>query len=132
MTLPNGDGDGVVRLRMEAAQRAIADARLLMESGSIRGAVNRAYYAMFYAASALAVSNNSGTFSKHAGLIAYIHREYVHTGKLEKQHGRSFQKAFENRAETDYQDILRLSVQDVEAMIAEAVAFVDAIKRLLQ
>ena len=74
----------MVTLRMEAAQRAIEDARLLMESGSIRGAVNRAYYAMFYAASALAVSNNSGTFSKHAGLIAYIHREWVHTGKLEK------------------------------------------------
>lgn len=35
MTLPNGDGDGLVGLRMEAAQRAIEDARLLMESGSI-------------------------------------------------------------------------------------------------
>ena len=44
-----------VAYRLERARETLAEARLLVESDRMRGAVNRVYYAMFYAVSALAL-----------------------------------------------------------------------------
>jgi hypothetical protein len=115
---------------MESARRSLDDARLLNTASSVRGAVNRAYYAMFYAASALVIANGR-SFSKHSALISYVHREFVKPGVLEKKHGRALQKAFENRTEGDYQDMVTFKPEDVGAMMSDASEFIDAVARLV-
>jgi len=40
----------LVRHRMERAGECLDDARILLENGKYRGAVNRGYYVAFYAA----------------------------------------------------------------------------------
>jgi uncharacterized protein (UPF0332 family) len=108
---------------MESARRSLADARLLHAAGSVRGAVNRAYYAMFYAASALAIAGGQ-SFSKHSALISYIHREFVKPGILPQEQGRALQKGFEDRTEGDYQDLVKLKPKDAAAMIQAASEFI--------
>ena len=130
MNLSATERNALTRLRLANATEALANAMALRQTESIRGATNRVYYAMFYAAAALAVQQGH-SFRKHTGLIAYIHKDWVATGLLEKTHGRALQRAFESRSEGDYQDVLRLTGEDVDKLIADATAFIETVERML-
>lgn len=130
MTLTRDERRSAAVLRMENARATLADARLMLASGSIRSAANRAYYAMFYAATALAVAKGV-VLAKHHGVLAFIHKECVQSGDLAREHGRALQKAFEDRSEGDYQDILKLKAQDVAHTAAAAERFIDAVEPLV-
>ena len=71
---------------MIKATRALASAKLLLETGDCDGACNRAYYAMFNAAHAAIFSANSNvnpaTIKTHRGLIAAFGEHLVKTGLL--------------------------------------------------
>ena len=72
------------KYRFEQADETLSEARLLQEAGHYRGALNRAYYAMFYALQVLAIKNKK-SFSKHIGIISFFDREYVKTGIIDKK-----------------------------------------------
>ena len=60
----------LIQYRLECAQDALHDVRILMENGgSPASIVNRAYYSVFYAALALLVTVDVEP-TKHAGVIA--------------------------------------------------------------
>jgi uncharacterized protein (UPF0332 family) len=85
---------------------------------------------MFYAASALAIRDNKD-FRKHSGLISYFHAEYMNTGRLPHELGQAFQKVFKNRSQTDYQDDLTVSLDDVAGSLEDAKHFVAELKKFL-
>jgi len=120
----------IVKLRLENARQALADAAVLLARSSLRAAVNRCYYAMFYATAALALQGNK-TFRKHSGLIAYFHAEFVKPGRLSRDLGRILQKGFDNRSEADYQDVVRFTPADIENALQEAQRFVREIELYL-
>lgn len=86
------------------AERACHSAALLLESGDIDGACNRAYYAMFDAARAalLAIGKNQADIRTHSGLIAAFGLNLVKTGKLERRLGHTLNRAHEIRLIADY------------------------------
>jgi uncharacterized protein len=49
-------------------------------------AINRAYYALFYAVSALLLEEGR-RFSKHSGVRAAFNRDLVKPGRLSRKHG---------------------------------------------
>lgn len=120
----------IVMLRLENADHALDDARHLLERNSIRGAANRAYYAAFYAVSALAVSQGK-VFRKHSRLISFFHADCVRSGLFDKRYGRILQKAFEDRSEADYEDDILIGSKEIEARIGEVSELIEAIKRHL-
>jgi uncharacterized protein (UPF0332 family) len=61
----------LIRYRIQQAQQALQEAELLYRASLFLGAINRAYYAMFYAVQALIVLQNEVT-SKHSGAIAFL------------------------------------------------------------
>lgn len=130
MSLTPEDTAAVIRVRMENAEATLRDAQLLHDAGSLRSAVNRAYYSMFYAASALALHQGL-SLSKHSAVISFFHREFVKPGLLGREHGRALQKAFEDRSEADYQDYLRLTAEQVAARLVEARDFIAAVSAYL-
>ena len=68
----------LVRYRLEQAPvEALTEAA--RDAGAFRGAINRAYYAMFYALLGLPATRQLGA-SKHSGAIALFDREFVRTG----------------------------------------------------
>jgi len=121
----------LVRNRMGDARQALADARLLLDRGSLRGTANRTYYAMFYAVSALALARGEA-FKTHAGLISFFQKEYVATGLLGREHGRALQKAFDDRSEADYEDLLDIETGQVETRWREAEDFLGIIDARLR
>ena len=59
----------LVKYRLEQAHQALHDGQMLRSAGSLRGALNRIYYAAFHAARALLATKGLDA-SKHSGVIA--------------------------------------------------------------
>jgi uncharacterized protein (UPF0332 family) len=88
------------------AQRALASAKLLLDSGDVDDACNRAYYAMFDAARAALLSVQAPVHAEvartHSGLIAAFSLHLVKPGLIAVEHGRSLNKVEDLRLIADY------------------------------
>ena len=121
----------LVAYRLEQADEALESTRILVEHGQFRSAVNRAYYAMFYGVLALLSVSDSQT-SKHSGAISLFDREFVRTGKFDKNFSRWLHDAFELRQESDYQELLPISPDQVQKISEHARMFVAGVKAHFQ
>lgn len=131
MTLSPEERQAVVQIRMQNADTALDDARLLLARGSLRGAANRIYYAGFHAVSALALTKGV-TVRTHRGVIGFFHSQCVETGLVDAQFGYAFQKAFEERSEADYEDDVSLDASILATRILEVTNLVASIRRLIE
>jgi uncharacterized protein (UPF0332 family) len=102
----------------------------LLDKGYYDVAASRAYYAAFYAASALLLSEGLDT-SKHSGVIALIHQHFVKSGKLNKEQGRNLNWLFELRSVGDYGVSLHVALEDARRAVSVAEDFQKAVKRLI-
>ena len=126
MPITEEDREALIKVRIENAKSTLEDASQLLKSGSLRGAANRIYYAMFYAVSALAISQGL-SFRKHTTLISFFQKEFSKTGIFDRKHGRALQKAFEDRSEADYQDYMKLTNEQIALRMNEATELIDAV-----
>jgi uncharacterized protein (UPF0332 family) len=131
MSLSDAQRQHIVEVRLANAEQMLADASNMLANGSMRSTVNRCYYAIFYAASALAMRDNQ-TFRKHSGVISYFHSAYVKTGLLSKELGAIFQRAFDNRCEADYDDLVEIQQDELSEMLLQARQFVTEVKSLIK
>jgi uncharacterized protein len=131
MTYSDDECRQLAAMRMARADVVLADASMLVDGGSSLSAVNRCYYAMFYAASALAIRNGCD-FHKHRAVISWFNREYVKTGRFPLALGKSFRAAFDQRCDADYTDVAAFTADQVTTMLEQARRFVAEVKSLLQ
>lgn len=118
----------LVEHRMEQALTALGDAEFLLQGGrSPQSIINRAYYAMFYAALAL-LQKIGAVPSKHTGVISLFDSEFVRNGILAKELSRDFHKAFELRQTSDYRTFKPVSREKAEEMLGKAKSFVATVK----
>lgn len=100
----NEERDEYVKYRIVSARKAFDAAKLLAENGFWNSAVNRLYYALFYADNALLVSNEIQSKS-HSATKSQFSRFFVKTGKFDKKHGRLLSELFDWRQRGDYENI---------------------------
>lgn len=121
----------LVAARLEQADTALSDACFLQANErSSQGVVNRAYYAMFYAALAL-LQTIGQTPAKHAGVMALIDREFVHPGHLPKQFSKDFHWVFEARQAGDYRVLGAISPERARKALEAARSFLDGTRAYL-
>jgi uncharacterized protein (UPF0332 family) len=60
-------------------------------------AASRAYYAAFYAASALLLSEGQ-EYSKHTGVISHLHSDFIRPGRLPAEMGKTLDALSDLRA----------------------------------
>lgn len=128
MTSPYADE---IAANLERAEQSVQAARQLASGGYYDFAASRAYYAAFYAATAVLL-NEGLDMSKHSAVIASIHQRFVKTGRLSKEQGKTLNWLFELRSVADYGGTAHVSRQEVERAIQVAEEFLSAINFLLQ
>jgi len=116
----------LLRYRMEQAGETLREAEVLDDAHAYRGAINRAYYAMFYAVLALLATKQQGS-SKHSGAIALFDREFVKTGVIPTSFSRALHLAFDRRQVHDYGELVEVDPETSTTAIADARAFVAAV-----
>ena len=114
----------------ERAEASIQAAKDLAEGGYYDFVASRAYYAAFYAATAVLLCQEL-EFSKHSGVITFIHQEFVRTGRLDKRHGKNLNWLFELRGVGDYGATVHVSRRDADRAIKAAEEFLGAIEALI-
>ena len=116
---------------LERADASVQAARTLIAEDHADFAASRAYYAAFYASTALLISEGV-EFRRHSGVIAAVHQRFVKTGRLDQVLGRDLNWLFELRGVGDYGETRHVPAEDAEAAIAAAAGFVRAIKDFLK
>ena len=114
--------------KSEEAQRA---AQFMFDQGMLIFAMNRIYYSMYYSVQALFALQDK-SFSKHGQIKGFFNREYVKSGKLSKDMGRLFNKAFEYRQKFDYVDFVTPDESMVAEYITKAQVFCDQIRKYVK
>ena len=115
---------------LERAQTSINAAKDMIEKEYYDIAASRAYYAAFYAASALLLKEGIDT-NKHSGVIASIHRLFVKEGKLDKEQGRNLQWLFDLRGVGDYGVSEHVSAGEAYKSVKVAEDFLKAVLKIL-
>lgn len=92
------------KLRIETAYRTFQAANVLAQNGFWNSAVNRLYYAIFYAVNALLVFNEIYTHS-HSGMRNQFSRYFIKTGKLDKKYGKLLVQLYDWRQKGDYENL---------------------------
>ncbi|HEX6387421.1 MAG TPA: HEPN domain-containing protein [Anaerolineae bacterium] len=87
---------------MARARQVLETGKLVMAHEDYITAVNRAYYAIFYAANALLTTKGLER-SKHSGVIAAFRQHFVKTGVIEPEFSRFYGAAMDERHAADYE-----------------------------
>lgn len=128
--MTNDNIQALVRSRLEQADETLEAARILVECDSLRAAVNRIYYAMFYAVLGLLALRQKET-SKHAGAISLFDREFVLQGVFSRELSRALHHAFRRRLAVDYAVPSTVEPDEAQQLFAEAQRFVATVKTYL-
>lgn len=120
----------LVQYRLDRADETIKEAELLAKESHYNAAINRLYYACFYATTALLVANGFET-SSHAGTKTMLGLHFVSKGLLSNEQGKTFSRLFEIRHSGDYDDFVYCDKDMVEEYTPKAISFINAVKLLL-
>jgi uncharacterized protein (UPF0332 family) len=125
------DRNSLIECRLGQALETIDLAKFLISSGKLSVAVNRIYFGMYYALTALSLKYKFET-SKHGQLIGWFNKEFVSTQLVDMQYGKIIRRAYQNRTKGDYDAFVVFSLEEVESLLIEMVEFIDEIKRLIK
>lgn len=127
MTIENSDRDSLIKYRLTQADETVLDVQLLIENNRLRSAVNRIYYGMFYSLLALGLANQFDT-SKHAQLIGWFNKCFIHKGIIDSKYGKIINKAFNRRTKGDYDSYIEFEKEIIVEMFEEMKDFISTIK----
>lgn len=120
----------VVRYWWSMAEDSLASAQREFDASAFVFAVNRLYYAVFYAASS-ALLERQQTFRKHSGVRAGFHRTFIKTGLLGVEWGKFYDQLFGDRQEGDYIALVDFDSVYVASQLARCTQFMDAFRPLI-
>lgn len=119
----------LTKYRLEKAKNTLLDARRFIEGITLESTVNRIYYALFYAVSALLITKGLSS-SKHSGVRALFNKEFVNKEMIERRWGEFYSDMFDRRQKGDYRDFVKFEKLDVEIWLKKAEEFVREIEKL--
>ena len=122
---------GLMRYRMERADETMEEVGILAERGHFNAAVNRLYYACFYATQALLLKHHIAA-TTHAGVKSMLGLHFISKGIISIDHGKTFNTLFEKRHSSDYEAFAYCDKALVDDLTPLAEAFIQRIKELLE
>jgi uncharacterized protein (UPF0332 family) len=115
---------------LEKARHAIHAAEILLREDESDSAAGRAYYAMFYIASALLAEIGLES-TKHSGVHALFGEHFAKPGRIHAKFHRFLLDAFDRRIQADYGFEGPISREEVVTMIDQAREFLAQAEPLL-
>jgi uncharacterized protein (UPF0332 family) len=120
-----------ILLYIERARHMLQVATHNLDAGFFETAVNRAYYAIFYAASALLASQKLAR-GKHSGVISAFRERFVKPGIIEVEYSRIYGRVMDDRHLGDYEIGRALTPEEVRRDVEDARRFVSRVAVYLQ
>lgn len=130
MGLTNSSKKDLIIYRLAKSEEVFKEALDVASLNHWNLAVNRLYYSLFHACTALlfSVGNNTRT---HAGMVNQMRLNYVLTGILSKEEGDLISMLFNMRQSGDYDDLFDWDREKVEPLFSPTRSLLQTIKGLV-
>lgn len=119
------------KYRIQKAKETIAEVEIQIQNEFWNTAINRMYYACFYAVSALLVKHEIET-SSHTGVRQQFGQLFVKTGKFDKKLAKHYTDLFEKRHKGDYNDFFDFDEETVNRLLPISKEFINKIEELIE
>ncbi len=116
-----------VEYRLRRALETYDDALLLVENQKWNSAINRLYYAAYYAISALLLHANLDP-ATHNGIKSAFSSHFIRSGKCPPEMGRTFSQLYTWRHKGDYDDMFDFDGEKVMPYLAPTKHLIDWVK----
>lgn len=130
MGLTDEERSTLIAYRLQRANESLVEARDVFRLQHYILAINRLYYACFYAMSAMLIKDGHSAVT-HAGIRSLMGKLYVKTGMLSRQEGKLFSDLFNLRHTGDYGDSFDIDQSDVEEYLQPTIDLVSKIKVMI-
>lgn len=122
------DRSEYVKYRIESAKKTLEAAKVLAENKFWNSAVNRLYYAVFYAVNALLVMNEI-QIKSHSATKSQFSLNFVKTGKFDKKYGKLLSELFDWRQKGDYENIFDYDNDSVKPLFKPVHEMIELIEK---
>ena len=129
--MPDNRREDLSRYRMNTAEETLDAAQICMDGKHYKDAVNRSYYAAFYAVKAV-LALEEMDFKRHKDVVAYFNQHYVAADIFPKEIGRKLARLQQKREKYDYDDFVIVSKEEGEEQILSAQEVIHAVKVYLE
>ncbi|MGH9437721.1 MAG: HEPN domain-containing protein [Terriglobia bacterium] len=122
-----------VALQLQTARENLIDAQVLLDGRRYPGVLNRAYYAVFYAATAMLLQAGL-EFESHYGVKIKFGELFVKSGRVPVRFGKILTTAFDRREDADYTPEARSAITQsvAEQGFERASEFVTMAERFIE
>ena len=121
----------LVEYRLERAYSTMQEAAVMTEKEFYNAAVNRLYYACYYATEALLLKHKIEAKS-HAGVKAMLGLHFVSKGLVPISIGKILSTLYEKRQSGDYDDFIYCDKEMTDDLTIQAQTFIDYIGKLVK
>lgn len=128
--LTDEERNDIINYRLKRSEETLNAADMMINAEEFHSAVNRLYYACYYALSALLIKYkiDAGT---HHGLKSRFGEHFIMTGRIEKKHSIFYSQLFNSRNEGDYDDFVYFDLESVMEYRTKADDFLRVIKETI-
>lgn len=123
--------NSLLTYRFKRAQETLLEAETLIQNGFFNAAVNRMYYACYYAAIALLIKHRI-TSNTHSGVKQMLGSHFVKTGKMLPKYGRFYSQLYNDRITGDYDDFTTYDQDMIDQLLPISKEFIQKIGELLK
>jgi len=120
----------IILHKMNRAYETLEEAEMMAGVSHWNTCINRLYYSCFYSVSALLITDNLSS-SKHTGVRSFFNNHFVKKGLVSKDMGKLYNKLFDCRQESDYDDFVLMKEEYVLPLIADVKIFIETIQFLI-
>lgn len=121
----------LIAYRIQRAYETLKEAEVMMRESFYNAAINRMYYACYYAVVALLLKHDIQT-QTHNGVKTMLGLHFVATGRIPLKIGKTFTTLFEKRHSGDYDDFVFCDKEMVDDLYPQAKLFIETLNHLLK
>ncbi|MFW5822170.1 MAG: HEPN domain-containing protein [Tangfeifania sp.] len=119
-----------IKYRIDRAKETIEEVRTHINNRFWNTAINRMYYACFYAVSALLFKEDIEV-SSHSGVRQKFGEHFVKTGKIDRGLAKHFTELAEKRHKGDYNDFFDYDEETALRLYPYSRKFIEEIEKLM-
>ena len=123
--------EAAIQLKLQRSKSSLAEAGLMIQNQFYNAAVNRLYYACFYATQALLLTKNVVSKS-HSGIATQLYNQFTKPGNFDKKLSAFYTRLMQYRNKSDYSDFLIVTQEGAGELIQSAKEYINHIIALIQ
>lgn len=120
-----------IKYKLQKARDTISEVGILIDNQLWDTAVNRIYYACFYAVSSILLSKGIKT-STHTGCLQKFGEHFINTGLISKELGKHYSKLHESRLQSDYDDFIDIDERTALEFLEPSKELIEIIEKLVR